>query len=588
MDWHHWIRRLRDLSIRNKLILFGTMTAAAALLLAGIVFIVTDVQSMRRNMVHEFRSLADILSSNLVAAVTFDDAATAQELLGSVQREPSVLVATVFDRNGQVFAQYRRQPEYEGPQEKRVSIHGHVFTSDGYLLIATPINDGDETIGTLQLRVSMDRLSEQVTTYASTAAAVLFLAMGASVMFATVFQGLLSRPIRNLAEVAARVSDHQDFSIRVQKPSSDEVGDLYDAFNHMLEQIEAGQHALQDSYEQLEVRVIERTQQLMQANEELRREIVEREKAERKLRGVQEELVETAHRAGMAEIATGVLHNVGNVLTSVNVSSNLAMEKIRRLGVQDMVKVAQLLEEHQDDLGRFMTEDKRGRHLAPFLIELSQYMVHQEAEVIEELKSLQKNIDHIKEIIAVQQSHARMTGFVQEVVLSQIIDDAIQINMASMERHRIRIVRDYEQIPPVLAEKQKLMQILINLLSNAKHALRDCDHPDKRIIVRLKRQGEDRVRIEVEDNGVGINEENLTRIFAHGFTTKKDGHGFGLHGAALHAKEMGGSLVARSDGPGRGAVFTLEFPIKPAEKLKRKPTQETTADSESSQAPALA
>ena len=587
MDWHHWIRRLRDLSIRNKLILFGTMTATAALLLAGVVFIVTDVQSMRQNMIHEFRSLADILSSNLVAAVTFDDAVTARELLGSVQREPSVLVATVFDRNGRPFAQYCR-PGYDGAREEPLAIQGHLFCPDGYLRIATPINDGDETVGTLQLRVSMDRLSEQVTTYASTAAAVLFLAMGASVMFATVFQGMLSRPIRSLAEVASRVSDHQDFSIRVQKPSSDEVGDLYDAFNHMLEQIEAGQHALQDSYEQLEVRVIERTQQLMQANEELRREIVEREKAERKLRGVQEELVETAHRAGMAEIATGVLHNVGNVLTSVNVSSNLAMEKIRRLGVQDMVKVAQLLEEHQDDLGRFMTEDKRGRHLAPFLIELSRYMVQQEAEVIEELKSLQKNIDHIKEIIAVQQSHARMTGFVQEVLLSQIIDDAIQINMASMERHRIQIVRDYEQIPPVLAEKQKLMQILINLLSNAKHALRDCGHPDKRIVIRLRRQSEDRVRIEVEDNGVGINEENLTRIFAHGFTTKRDGHGFGLHGAALHAKEMGGSLVARSDGPGRGAVFTLEFPIKPAEKLKRKPSQETTADSESSQAPALA
>ncbi|HID24083.1 MAG TPA: GHKL domain-containing protein [Planctomycetaceae bacterium] len=335
--------------------------------------------------------------------------------------------------------------------------------------------------------------------------------------------------------------------------------------------------------------MVERTRQLMQANEELRREIGERERAERKLRGVQEELVETAHRAGMAEIATGVLHNVGNVLTSVNVSSNLAMEKIRKLGVQDMVKVAQLLEQHQDDLGRFITEDRRGRHLAPFLIDLSRYMVQQEEEIIAELKSLQKNIDHIKEIIAVQQSNARITGFVQEVNLSQVIDDAIQINAASMERHRIVIVREYEDLPLVLVEKQKLMQILINLLSNAKHALRDCENPDKKIVVRLKRLGTDRVQIEVQDNGMGIEERNLTRIFAHGFTTKKDGHGFGLHGAALHAKEMGGALVARSDGPGQGAVFTLEFPFRAVEKLKRgEAEQRRSSRSESSQTPALA
>ncbi len=556
-----WFRRLADLSIRNKLILFGTTTATLSLLLSSVIFVSYYVSAVRKEMIYEFSSLAGVLASNLSASVVFDDPVTAQEILSSLKQEPSIHCATVFRPDGTVFARYNGPGVSSGCSTVLAPDNGCVF--DGPIMhVTVPVREADETIARLQLCVSTRRLTGNMKAYAWTVALVVVLSVVFSAVLAMYAQKMISSPILQLARTAQYISETQDFSVRLTAPSRDEVGELYDAFNHLLTEIETAQKALQESYEQLEDRIVERTYQLMEANEELRHEIAERERTERKLRELQDELVRTAHEAGMAEIATSVLHNVGNVLNSVNVASNLAAEKVRQLGVRDMLRVKDLLLQHQQDLADFLTKDQRGKHLIPFLIELANFMAKQEREVINHLDSLQKHIDHIKQIIRVQQSHARAGGLVQETSLAELIDDAIQINQASIDREQIEIVREYESLPPVLVDKQKVMQILVNLISNAKHALRDSGRPDKRLTVRLRRVGENRVQIQVEDNGVGISPENLTRIFGHGFTTKKDGHGFGLHSAALHAKEMGGSLTAHSEGPGKGAVFTLEMPVR--------------------------
>ena len=111
-----------------------------------------------------------------------------------------------------------------------------------------------------------------------------------------------------------------------------------------------------------------------------------------------------------------------------------------------------------------------------------------------------------------------------------------------------------------------MLQILVNLIRNSKYALDEGGRPDRQLTVRVDRNGGEFVRVAVIDNGVGIPPQNLTRIFEHGFTTRKKGHGFGLHSGALAAKELGGTLIARSDGTGRGATFILELPIQPKEK----------------------
>lgn len=122
------------------------------------------------------------------------------------------------------------------------------------------------------------------------------------------------------------------------------------------------------------------------------------------------------------------------------------------------------------------------------------------------------------------------------------------------------VERDFRPAPPVRVDKHKILQILTNLLRNAKHAVEDFGRPAGRIAVTIDADGE-RSRIAVTDNGVGIAPENLTRIFRHGFTTKKNGHGFGLHSGANAAKEMSGRLSVHSAGPGTGATFTLELPV---------------------------
>ena len=159
-----------------------------------------------------------------------------------------------------------------------------------------------------------------------------------------------------------------------------------------------------------------------------------------------------------------------------------------------------------------------------------------------------------------QQSYATFGGVKEMINVTTLVEDALRMNVGTLSRHRVEIIREFEPVPPLNIEKHKILQILVNLLRNAKHACQDSALADRRLTVRVG-NGEGRIKISVMDNGVGIPAENLTRIFNHGFTTRKDGHGFGLHSGALAAKEMGGSLTVHSAGPGKGATFTLELPV---------------------------
>lgn len=283
------------------------------------------------------------------------------------------------------------------------------------------------------------------------------------------------------------------------------------------------------------------------------------------LRDVSKKLIETAHQAGKAEIATSVLHNVGNVLNSVNVSAGLIQNSMLQSSANNLTKAINVMEQHLDEIGDYVTRDERGKHLPRFLIDVSHQISTEEETILEEINSLIRNIDHIKAVVASQQKNAKGTaGIIEEFSLIELMEDAININTASMERHSVKIIRKLDDIGPIVSDKQLLLQIIVNLISNAKYACMESGNKKHLLTVRLNRKGKDRVVIEVQDNGIGIIEENLTKIFAHGFTTRKEGHGFGLHSAILAANELGGSLVATSDGPGTGATFTLEIPYQQA------------------------
>lgn len=286
--------------------------------------------------------------------------------------------------------------------------------------------------------------------------------------------------------------------------------------------------------------------------------------AEAKLESIHKQLIETSREAGMAEVATSVLHNVGNVLNSVNVSANLLTDSLAKSKASNLAKAVALLREHQADLGAFLTADPRGKQLPGYLEQLSARLGTEQDAMLKELQELNQNVGHIKEIVAMQQSYARISGVAERVMVSDLVEDGLRMNSGALVRHSVRIIREYDpNLPEITVDKHKVLQILINLIRNAKYACDDSGRTDKTITMRVA-SGEGRVRISVIDNGIGVPPENLTRIFNHGFTTRKNGHGFGLHSGSLTAKELGGSLSVQSGGAGQGACFTLELPLHPA------------------------
>ena len=283
-----------------------------------------------------------------------------------------------------------------------------------------------------------------------------------------------------------------------------------------------------------------------------------------RLESVSQELIGTARRAGMADIATGVLHNVGNVLNSVNISASVALNKLKHSEISSLAKVGDLLKVNRTNLPAFLTADERGKHLPAFLIELSECLGREQTGLIEELHTVATGLDHIKEIVSAQQQHAKSGSARVKVSPAEVFEKAIAMDLGVASDENPKIVRDFPPIAPVVIDKHKVLQILINLLSNAKKAVVASPRRDKQIELSTRKiDGPEKsfIQFEVRDNGVGISPDHLAKIFARGFTTRADGHGFGLHSAANAAGEMGGQLTVASQGLDCGATFTLELPL---------------------------
>jgi PAS domain S-box-containing protein len=280
------------------------------------------------------------------------------------------------------------------------------------------------------------------------------------------------------------------------------------------------------------------------------------------------ELIAASRAAGMAEVATGVLHNVGNVLVSINVATDSIASAMRHSKLDSLEKIAALFKEHEGDIASYIAEDPKGRLIPGFIAQLAAHLTSDREKMLAELESLRGHVAHVKDIVTMQQNYARLTGAIEPLDPVSLVEDALRMNSGALARHEVNVVRDFHSAPPVLAERGKVLQILVNLIRHAKYACDEGNTGRKEIVLRIAPCAPGRVRFEVADTGVGIAAEKLTRIFVHGFTTKADGHGFGLHSSANAAGSMNGSLTARSDGPGTGATFTLELPVAPATKTE--------------------
>jgi signal transduction histidine kinase len=326
-----------------------------------------------------------------------------------------------------------------------------------------------------------------------------------------------TQPLRDLRDSVEAVG-RGDLSRRVTVKYQDECGKLAEGYNRMAESLQKSQQQLEKAHA---------------------------------------ELVESSRLAGMAEVASGVLHNVRNVLTSINIASSLVGERAKTSKTANLGKIVAMLREHETNLGDFLTQDPKGKQAIGYLGALSEHLVKEQEQFVKELGQIQERAMHIEEILRAQQSYAKLSGTVEKLKVADVISDAL--NMTVTGKSSLQIDKEIPEDLTVMVEKHKALQILVNLMRNAKQACEETSAEVKMLTVRASNGG-DFVHIAVSDNGIGIDPQNIKRIFSHGFTTKKDGHGFGLHSSMAAAQQLRGALRVSSEGLGKGATFTLDLP----------------------------
>lgn len=307
--------------------------------------------------------------------------------------------------------------------------------------------------------------------------------------------------------------------------------------------------------------IVKDTNDVIQGIVFVAQDLTEYKQFEEKIHEAKEAII-ISRQAGMAEIANNVLHNIGNVLNSVNTSADLLESNLKNSKLNFLPKLENLLQKNTDNLADFFTQNPKGKLLPSYIRELSQHWQHENQFNIQECEALVKSIQHIKEIVNMQQSIAGTYGVIEKIAITELIEDAINIVLYNLQAEHIKIIREYDELDPVYIDKSKLLQILINLIKNAKEALLASSNDEKILIIRLQSYNKNTLQIQISDNGIGISPENIPMLFTQGFTTKPKGHGFGLHSSIFAANELQGSLTVVSDGLMKGATFTLQFPYR--------------------------
>jgi len=320
-------------------------------------------------------------------------------------------------------------------------------------------------------------------------------------------------------------------------------------------------HIRTSSERNLEKIVAERTHSLQEANKRL-------EAVAGSLRRAQDDIIESAHKSGMAEIATDVLHTIGNALNSVHVSANIVESKLAGMRIDFLSNVNDLLDMNKDRLPEFFTESK-GKMLPDAIQRLSARMVESRCEIVAEIKQLNEQLFYINELVMRQREYAFEGNFYENLDVKNMIEDVLRIQEAQFDEFHIKVCRTYvEEIPKIRGAKAILLHIFNHMIKNACEALyRGGTRENRLLSVYLMLNERGNIRLEIQDNGIGIEKNLQTLIFSHGFA-KKDGRRGSLHYCANAISEMGGSIEVKSGGQGHGATFVLEIPREPREKSR--------------------
>ncbi|WP_298623474.1 ATP-binding protein [uncultured Legionella sp.] len=283
---------------------------------------------------------------------------------------------------------------------------------------------------------------------------------------------------------------------------------------------------------------------------------------EEKIRELNQQISTTARRAGMAEVAVTILHNIGNILNSSNVSITLLKNSFNQQYKQKLLRVFDMLLQHQNGLSEFLIKDPKGKLIPPYVLSLSKIILEDDAQNRNEIDNLTNDLKHISQIVDMQKSVSGLSNLKERVYLPDILDIALSMSVSNTNNEEICIIKEFDNCPLIEGDKSRLLQILVNIIQNARDAvLYNAPSSVKEIRLSINEIDSNTIQLLIKDNGEGINPDHLDRIFSFGFTTKVNGHGFGLHSASLSAREMGGALNAESSGEGLGATFILTLPI---------------------------
>ena len=401
------------------------------------------------------------------------------------------------------------------------------------------------------------------------------------VFSSTISQSVASRTAR-LVQAMKSVEEGR-FAVELRATGNDEIDVLTRQFNSMVQQLAQHDGTIRDLNANLERKVDERTLNLRLLHAELDQRNGQLESALKDLKRTQSQLMDVAHRAGMAEIATGVLHNVGNVLNSVNVSIDVLKEGVHRSRISSVGKVAELVREHAA-VFRGEGGDAKLSKIPDYLALLAESLKEEQRTATAEIANLAEKVQHIKNIIMAQHNYTRRVSFREEVDVQSILNDSLAMHGPSIAKHGIEVRRLFAPLPAITVEKSKLLQVIDNLIKNAVESMAAYSRSQHVLTVSARRDGEN-VVVGVADTGHGIREEHLKNIFRFGFTTKSNGNGFGLHSAAIAMSEMAGKIRVASEGWGTGATFAISLPLvqQPAPEVTRSPAWAAAAETAATQ-----
>jgi two-component system, NtrC family, sensor kinase len=519
---------MRNHSIKRQVLVLALLTCAGVLLPVGVGLFFHHYQQTQTRLAESLHATARITAANVSAALAFRDQETATEILAALKNYPLITAAIIRNQQHVTFAVYTRENHAGGSPQYEVS---------------APIVHSGETYG--QLFVSGDipgELRRTALTWILVYIVAFIAAFIAALLIARRFQRLVALPLVELAATAVRVTNERDYQARAPLVGCAEVSALALALNSMLAEI------------------ARRDAELARQVEVLNHEIRERTNAEQALRENQNAMVRLSREAGMAEVAVGVLHNIGNVLTSINVSSDLLANRLAKTRRRPVTALQGVLTNPTAELVFAAHAD--GRDLRDVIANVATTLATDFDESTRMLGIMQTGIAHLKQIVTSQQSLARTSRLSESFVLSDVLRDAM-----ILARTICRQLTSIKEFPSdrtqVYADRSMAVQILLNLLINAQESIVARAPETPSIQLAIARVQEKQLAVSITDNGLGISAEKFVSIFTYGYTTKPNGHGFGLHNSANAARLMGGSLTVTSPGLGHGATFTLTLPTHP-------------------------